>query len=159
MEKLTKLLCDSIDLMVYSNDKSLATFASFIVYKLLDKKYNLNITEAMLQNIKLVKTDKQHKDIINNYEYLMQCYNVMNYYIIKTNDIILQLLLIMVIQLIQRKYKLELQLPFSLIKNIMLHKLNIIERYKIHKVLIEAPTKNPINHFIIKIISNTKLLF
>jgi len=157
MENLTKLLCDSIDLMVYSNDRCLVTFASFIVYKLLDKKYNLNITEAMLQNIQLAKTNKPHKDIINNYEYLMQCYNVVNNYIIKTNDIILQLLLIMVIQLIQIKY--SLSLPFSVIKNIMLIKLNIIERYKIHRVLIEAPTKNPINHFLIKIISKTKLLF
>jgi len=128
------------------------------VYKLLDKKYNLNITEAMMQNIKLVKTDsKQHKNIISNYDYLIECYNILNDYIIKTNDIILQLLLIMVIQLIQRKYKLELL--FNLVKNIMLIKLDIIEKYKIHKVLIEAPTKNPINHFIIKIISKTKLLF
>ena len=44
---------------------------------------------------------------------------------------------------------------FEIIKKIMLIKLDIIERYKIHKVLIEASANNLINKFILKIINKT----
>jgi hypothetical protein len=141
--------------MLYSNDKCIKTFTSFIVYKLLDKKYNLTINP----NIKLIILDKNknNKDIITNYNYLMMCYNILNDYIVKTNDITLQLLLFFIIQLLM-KNKYKLSLSFNLIQDIMVIKLNIIERYKIHRVLIESNFKNIINSFIIKIITKTNLL-
>jgi hypothetical protein len=58
--------------------------------------------------------------------------------------------------LMKNKYKLSLS--FNLIQDIMVIKLNIIERYKIHRVLIESNFKNIINSFIIKIITKTNLL-
>jgi hypothetical protein len=155
MDILTKLFYNSVDLMLYSNDKCIITFTSFIVYKLLDKKYNLTINP----NIKLIILDKNknNKDIITNYNYLMMCYNILNDYIVKTNDITLQLLLFFIIQLLM-KNKYKLSLSFNLIQDIMVIKLNIIERYKIHRVLIESNFKNIINSFIIKIINKTNLL-
>ena len=155
MDILTKLFYNSVDLMLYSNDKCIITFTSFIVYKLLDKKYNLTINP----NIKLIILDKNknNKDIITNYNYLMMCYNILNDYIVKTNDITLQLLLFFIIQLLM-KNKYKLSLSFNLIQDIMVIKLNIIERYKIHRVLIESNFKNIINSFIIKIITKTNLL-
>ena len=57
MENLTKLFINSIDLMLYSDDKCIRTFTSFIVYKLLDKKYNLNITPEIQREI----VDKKKK--------------------------------------------------------------------------------------------------
>ena len=156
MENLTKLFYDSIDLMLYSDDKCIRTFTSFIVYKLLDKKYNLNINSNITSII--LEKNKNNKDIITNIDYLTHCHNTLNDYIIRTNDIILQLLLIFIINLLMKK-KYKLSLSFSLIKDIMLNKLNIIERYKTHKVLIESCSKNLINSFIIKIINKTNLLF
>jgi len=155
MDILTKLFYNSVDLMLYSNDKCIKTFTSFIVYKLLDKKYNLTINP----NIKLIILDKNknNKDIITNYNYLMMCYNILNDYIVKTNDITLQLLLFFIIQLLM-KNKYKLSLSFNLIQDIIVIKLNIIERYKIHRVLIESNFKNIINSFIIKIITKTNLL-
>jgi hypothetical protein len=155
MDSLTKLFYNSVDLMLYSDDRCIKTFTSFIVYKLLDKKYNLTINP----DIKLIilEKNKNNKDIITNIDYLSLCYNILNDYIARTNDIELQLLLIFIIQLLM-KNKYKLQLSFNLIQNIMLIKLNIIERFKIHKVLIESNSKNIINSFIIKIINKTNLL-
>ena len=155
MENLTKLFINSIDLMLYSDDKCIRTFTSFIVYKLLDKKYNLNITPEIQREI--VEKKNNNKIIITNLDYLIQCHDTLNDYIVKTNDITLQLLLIFIIQLLM-KNKYKLQLSFNLIQNIMLIKLNIIERFKIHKVLIESNSINIINSFIIKIINKTNLL-
>lgn len=155
MENLTKLFSNSLDLMLYSDDKCIRTFTSFIVYKLLDKKYNLNITPEIQREI--VEKKNNNKIIITNLDYLIQCHDTLNDYIVKTNDITLQLLLIFIIQLLM-KNKYKLQLSFNLIQNIMLIKLNIIERFKIHKVLIESNSINIINSFIIKIINKTNLL-
>lgn len=156
MENLTKLFINSIDLMLYSDDKCIRTFTSFIVYKLLDKKYNLNITPEIQREI--VDKKNNNKIIITNLDYLIQCHDTLNDYIVKTNDITLQLLLIFVIQLLmKRKYKLSL--AFDFMKKIMLIKLEIIERYKIHRVLFEAGSTNLVNCFILKIINKTKLLF
>lgn len=154
MENLTKLFTNSIDLMIYSHDKCLRAFSSFIVYKLIDKKYNLNI-----QSINLLKNNngEHNKNIINNLDYLIDCFDTLNDYIIKTNDITLQLLLIFIIQLLMKK-KYKLSLSFENMKKIMLIKLDIIERYKIHKVLIEATANNLVNKFILKIINNTNIL-
>ena len=156
MENLTKLFSNSLDLMLYSDDKCIRTFISFIVYKLLDKKYNLNITPEIQREI--VEKKNNNKIIITNLNYLIQCYDTLNDYIVKTNDITLQLLLIFVIQLLmKRKYKLSL--AFDFMKKIMLIKLEIIERYKIHRVLFEAGATNLVNCFILKIINKTNLLF
>jgi len=155
MENLTKLFSNSLDLMLYSDDKCIRTFTSFIVYKLLDKKYNLNITPEIQREI--VEKKNNNKIIITNLDYLIQCHDTLNDYIVKTNNITLQLLLIFIIQLLM-KNKYKLQLSFNLIQNIMLIKLNIIERFKIHKVLIESNSINIINSFIIKIINKTNLL-
>jgi hypothetical protein len=155
MENLTKLFSNSLNLMLYSDDKCIRIFTSFIVYKLLDKKYNLNITPEIQREI--VEKKNNNKIIITNLDYLIQCHDTLNDYIVKTNDITLQLLLIFIIQLLM-KNKYKLQLSFNLIQNIMLIKLNIIERFKIHKVLIESNSINIINSFIIKIINKTNLL-
>lgn len=158
MENLTKLFTNSIDLMIYSHDKCLRTFSSFIVYKLIDKKYNINISPNIQNIISLKNNNSEHnKDILNNQDYLIDCLNTLNDYIIKTNDITLQLLLIFIIQLLMKK-KYKLSLSFEIIKRIMLIKLDIIERYKIHKVLIEASGNNLINKFILKIINKTNIL-
>jgi hypothetical protein len=156
MESLTKLFYNSVDLMLYSDDKCIKTFTSFIVYRLLDNKYNLTINPDI--QLIILEKKKNNKDIITNLDYLLLCYSILNDYIVKTNDIALQLLLIFIIQLlVKRKYK--LQLSFTLIQDIMLIKLAIIERYKIHKILIESNSKNIINSFIIKIINKTNVLY
>jgi hypothetical protein len=156
MENLTKLFSNSLDLMLYSDDKCIRTFTSFIVYKLLDKKYNLNITPEIQREI--VEKKNNNKIIITNLDYLIQCHDTLNDYIVKTNDITLQLLLIFIIQLLM-KNKYKLSLAFDFMKKIMLIKLEIIERYKIHRVLFEAGSTNHVNYFILKIINKTKLLF